>query len=250
MSALAPVKRLLRDVAEMERRFIGARALVSPERRRRIRRALGIAPRPSPRRFIPASLGVSGFFEELRRRQIRYAVLRWFEALPHVEPGEDIDLLVADADLPRLAELLDSEEGAVPCDVYTASALPGTSYRGTSYLPPARARALLERAQRQGELVLKPCADDHFLSLSYHAVYQKGLSSGLPTVLPDLTPTATPEHPYGEILQGMAQRLAIPVRITMEELDDYLETRGWRPEAEMLDKLAEHNVWLKRRLSR
>jgi hypothetical protein len=241
---LDPIKGMLRRAAEIENRYLGASTLVSPQQRRRIRQALGIAPRPSPRRFIPASLGVEDFFRELRRRNVKYAVLRWFETLPHVEPGEDIDLLVADDDLPFMAALLDHEQGLVPCDVYTATALYGTSYRGTSYLPPMRAKELLERARLRDGLVSAPCPEDHFLSLAYHAVYQKGLASGLSTSNAGVRPSSDPEHDYAAILAELAKRLGVGVEITMEDLDRLLEERGWRPQGEMLSRLAEHNPWL------
>jgi hypothetical protein len=235
---------LLRRAAEFDRRFLGLGAAFPASLRRRIRRRLGIRPRPSPRRYIPPSLGVEGFLRALRERNVRYAVLRWFEALPRVGAGEDIDILVADADLPVLASLLDDEDGLVPCDIYTETSLPGTAYRGTSYLPPSRAADLLGRARLQAGLVRVPAPDDHFLSLAYHAVYQKGLASGLPTASPGLVPTTAPEHDYTAILADLARTLSLDVRITMEDLDALLAERGWRPPADMISILSQHNPWL------
>ncbi|MET0429416.1 MAG: hypothetical protein ABW026_13070, partial [Microvirga sp.] len=123
------LRSLLRRAAEFDQRFLGVGAAVPASLRRRIRRLMGISPRPSPRRYVPASLGVEGFLRALRDRGTRYVVLRWFEALPRVEPGEDIDILVADADLAGLADLLDDEDGIIPCDIYTATGMPGTAYR-------------------------------------------------------------------------------------------------------------------------
>ena len=53
------------------------------------------------RRYIHPKLGVEGFFKELKKNDISYCVLRWFETLPLVEEGEDIDILVADKDIHR-----------------------------------------------------------------------------------------------------------------------------------------------------
>lgn len=236
---------LLRRAAEFDQRFVGVGAAFPASLRRRIRKLLGIRPRPSPRRYIPASLGVEGFLRALRDQGTHYAVLRWFEALPRVEPGEDIDILVADADLAAMAILLDDEEGLIPCDVYTETGLPGTSYRGTSYLPPQRAADLLGHAKLQGGLVRVPDPEDHFLSLAYHAVYQKGLASGLPTGDSQLVPTATPEHDYAAILADLARELSWDVRITMDDLDDLLAERGWRPPSDMMAILSQYNPWLK-----
>ena len=239
---------LLRRAAEFDQRFVGIGAAFPASLRRRIRTFLRVKPRPSPRRYIPESLGVEGFLQALRDQGTRYAVLRWFEALPRVEPGEDIDILVADADLAAMAVLLDDEEGLVPCDVYTESGLPGTAYRGTSYLPPPRAADLLGRARLQDGLVSVPDPEDHFLSLAYHAVYQKGLASGLPTGNSNLVPTATPEHDYAAILADLARELSWDVRITMEDLDALLSERGWRPPPDMMALLSEYNPWIKTQL--
>ena len=35
-------------------------------------------------------------------QEISYAVLRWFENLPHLDADEDLDLLVADSDFSRI----------------------------------------------------------------------------------------------------------------------------------------------------
>ena len=57
------------------------------------------------RNFIPHRLGIRGFFEHLRTDGHRHAVLRWFESLPHVAAGEDLDLLVDDASVGQRARL-------------------------------------------------------------------------------------------------------------------------------------------------
>ena len=48
----------------------------------------------SARCWVPEELGVAGFFRKLKNLNVNYAVLRWFETLPEIEKGEDIDLLV------------------------------------------------------------------------------------------------------------------------------------------------------------
>jgi hypothetical protein len=73
-----------------------------------------LAPREATRRHLRAGISLEQFFDELNRRGVRYAVLRWFETLPDVDPGEDIDILVADEDLPELRSLLGSHRVARP----------------------------------------------------------------------------------------------------------------------------------------
>ena len=57
------------------------------------------------RRYIHPRLGVEGFFRELKTRNISYSVLRWFETLPHVDEGEDIDILFADSEMNKIDDL-------------------------------------------------------------------------------------------------------------------------------------------------
>jgi hypothetical protein len=209
----------------------------------RLGRLLGRKPPLRTRRFIRSDLSVEDFFQELRDRGVRYAVLRWFEQLPHVDPGEDIDMLFEDADLARVEDLFDRSEG-VPCDVYSAGGSPGSTYRGMPYFPPAAARSLLARTTELGGLYRVPCPEDHFLSLAYHAVYQKGLRSGLPTSLPGMTPATDPEHVYARVLADLAQAIGVSVGIDMESLDACLGEHGWHPAPAMLEELAARNAWL------
>ena len=120
----------------------------------------------SPRRYTPRGMGAEEFFTELLRRSCRYVALRWFEGLPSLEPGEDIDLLIADDDLIALDEILDPTEGAIPCDVYTVSGLPATDYRNIAYYPPYLAEQILDRRMLHQELVSIPSTIDYFFSLT------------------------------------------------------------------------------------
>jgi len=182
----------------------------------------------------------------LNSRNANYVVLRWFGGLPDEFDG-DIDLLVGDDDLPLFESLLQSGRGGVPCDIYSESGIPGYRYAEMSYFPPALARGVLSRRIIVPGPISVPCAEDHFLSLAYHAVYQKGLRSGLPTLL-RLEPSLAPMHDYHGTLTRLADKLALPVEISLEGLDEYLAARGWRPPARVLARLAQHNPWLREHL--
>jgi hypothetical protein len=207
------------------------------------RRLFRRTPPLAKRRFIPHRLGVEGFFRALQDRQINYAVLRWFETLPTVAPGEDVDMLIDDADVAAVADLFDPSEGA-PCDLYSVTARPGTSHHGVPYLPPAGARVLLDRAIVLHGLFRVPSAQDHLLSLAFHAVYHKGLKSGLRTLNPQLEPTSTPEHDYAGELGRLAGELGLAVPIALEPLQQHLVAHGWAPTDAMLDMLVGRNPWL------
>ena len=204
-------------------------------------------PRPytAARRFVPQTLGIEGFFARLHTAGLRHAVLRWFESLPLLPAGEDLDLLVDDESLSAVRALLDSGPGLQAVDLYSVYGAPGADYQKLPYYPPYLAEQLLKRSVMHRELCAVPSPRDHFLSLAYHAVYHKGTASGLPTSGQAKPVAARPEHCYANILERMAERLGITVPITLTDLDAYLDREGWRPPHDMLVRLSRKNKWLR-----
>ena len=215
-----------------------------------IRKLLRRPPPAGPRRYVPADLSVTDLFAELRRRNVRYVVLRWFENLPEVEQGEDLDMLVADEDLPLLTGLLTGGKDGIPCDIYTVSGLRGTAYKRMAYYPPDLARSILEQAVLHPSGCKVPSPQHHFLSLAYHALYHKGPKSGLRSGLPGVRPVSAPEHDYAATLAGLALAAGLePASVTMgmEVLDECLNRSGWRPDTKTLASLAASNSWIRQR---
>ncbi len=212
-----------------------------------------LAPREATRRHLRAGLSVDSFFDELNRRGVRYAVLRWFETLPDVDPGEDVDVLVADEDLPLLRTLLGSHRVAPArqaFDVYSETGLPGSDFRGIPYLSPALAARVLDRAVLWRGRYRVPSPADHFDSMAYHVAYHKGLRSGLPAEPGAAPATGSPEHDYVAILGGLAADVGLSIRLTLADLDAHLAASGLRPPLDTLEKLAEANPWLRDHLDR
>ena len=177
-----------------------------------------------------------------------YSVLRWFDRLPEIEPGEDIDLLVADEHIEVAEQLLQTaaQPDSVPVDLYSVSGLPGTAYSNMAYYPPYLAEALLQRSQKHQGLFRAPCNEDYFLSLAFHALYHKGPTSGLPTRYPEVDVTIDPEHQYAKLLTRLAGELDLPIAVDMENLDAALAERDWRPPMDMLSRLSLRNRWIQR----
>ncbi len=199
----------------------------------------------SARRYIPHTLGIERFLRRLNRQRVRYAVLRWFESLPVLPPGEDLTLLVDDADLPTVAAMLDEGPGLQPIDLYSATGLPGADYHGMPYFPPHVAGQLLDGARPKHDLCWVPSAEDHFRSLAYHALYHEGFASGLASEHASRRHGPPPAHDYGAILKKLAPREGIDVPTMLDDPDRYLDTQGWRPPDEMLARLARHNRWIR-----
>jgi hypothetical protein len=205
--------------------------------------------RPKPytatRRFIPHSLGVAGFFGHLQAAELRHGVLRWFEQLPRVAAGEDLDLLVDDESLATVRELLECGPGIQAVDLYSVCGAPGADYQKLPYYPPYLAEQLLDRSTLHANLCHVPSPRDHFLSLAYHAVYHKGTASGLAADSQAKPLVAEPEHDYPAILARMARELGVVVPLTLADFDRYLDGQGWRPPHDMLVRLARKNKWLR-----
>jgi hypothetical protein len=118
-----------------------------------------INPESRARRQLRIGLDWDAFFAALSERGIRYVVLRWFESLPAVAPGEDVDLLIADEDIGRIGDLCGRWRTGRVCDVYSVTGLPGSDFRKMAYYPPACATRILERAVLQQGRFRVPCAN-------------------------------------------------------------------------------------------
>jgi hypothetical protein len=192
--------------------------------------------------FIHPELTVLDFFYTLQQREVRYVVLRWWEDLPYVEPGHDIDILVADEHISRIEDLLTHWPIGQRCDVYSATGLPGFSYRPRAnlqdagdelpVLPPHLAQQVLRLGYLHKGLIRVPTRHDHFFSLAYHAVYLKRSLQG--------------SHDYARVLTDLALSLGItlPDPITLKALDDFLAAHGWRPPPFMLAQLSHGRTYL------
>src|SRR5690606_6645352 len=114
---------------------------------------------PRGRRRLRDDTTATAFFEQLNNKGCRYAGLRWFEKLPQVAAGEDLDILVGDDDVAFVSSHLTTRgtgEGT-PCDLYSVSGLAGTAFQSMPYYPPHVAKSILRRAVRHPSGAWVPC---------------------------------------------------------------------------------------------
>jgi hypothetical protein len=212
-----------------------------------IRKFIFRKPKLSARRYINKNLSVKELFEKLNDRKIDYVVLRWFENLPIVEKGEDIDMLISDSDIDRIDDLFTRQKnGSVPCDIYSISGHKGTSYKNISYFPSNMARRVLANSRLIDGIYRVPSLIDHFFTMSYHALYHKGYASGLKSEGIEKTDNCKIDHDYVETISKLSIDVGFSLNnMTMESLDALLEEHGWKPQRDTLEKLSPHNDWIK-----
>lgn len=202
------------------------------------------------RRFLQKGVSVDQFLSQLTSAGIRYAVLRWFDTLPEVAPGEDIDLLVADGDLASVEPLLTLSPRDDTCqkvDIYTESGIRGTSFRNVGYFCPELASRILANAVLLKGRYKVPSPADHFDSLAFHAVYHKGDASGLPRSAGAPVQPARSDHDYLQTLTELRPHATAAVELSLEGLDRYLSEKGLAPACDTLDRFQTGNTWLRER---
>lgn len=203
------------------------------------------------RRFLRGR-SVESLIAGLNKSGRRYVILRWFNNLPLIAKGEDIDLLVEDEGIDDVRSLLKpasllgklSKQKGTRCDVYSVTGAQRTSYKGIAYYPPHLANRILDRAVASSSGAKVPCPEDHFFSLAYHALFHKGLRSGLPVANDTFVASADPEHDYRAVLTDLAKAVGFDVPIEMNALADFLQDNGWHPPHDTLERLLPDDPWI------
>ena len=191
------------------------------------------------RRYIRPDLDVASFFLNLRDDQVDYVVLRWFEALPEVEPGEDIDILVRARDLEKLLEFVSKDRSGIPLDIYTEDGTRGTGWGESLVYPKEISERLLANRILGRNGVFRPTETDYFFSLAYHVVFHKGFDSGLGS-----NPVIA-DHDYRAALLETRGGLDVKEEVmTLDGLFRFLWDNQFAPTPDMLDIYTRRNPWL------
>lgn len=188
-----------------------------------------------PRWYVPEGMTRETFIAKLHERGVRYVVLRWWEDFPEFPDGEDMDILVEDADVANLTSLLVRHKSNIPCDIYTVHGSNDGDYRGLPYFAPGLARRLIAERVLYRARVFVPPAELYFASLAYHALYHKGIASGLWSATKKLDEL---EHDYPQVLKRVGVDAGITVETNVHCLHKWLSERGLAPEQDTLRKLS------------
>ena len=200
-------------------------------------RRVVIKPKRSPRVFIKKGIQRMQFFDILHERKVDYVLLRWWQDLPKMPPGEDMDILVKDEHRDLLNDLVvfyDNGTG-LKCDIYTITGSNDGSWKNLPYFQSNLAHTLIdERILFKGAYV--PSPQIHFASLAYHAIYHKGGDSGIPGFS---TVPLNLEHNYAEILEQLAREIGLNLEINLKGLVAWLKEQGFTPAEDTMAKLVE-----------
>lgn len=167
----------------------------------------------SVRRFIPARMGVGGFFAALNNSvpPIRYVVVRWFEHLPDVRDREDVDIFVHEADAGRVRNLLRGKSLAQRLFGASRVKVDLKNTRG-DFLPPYLAERIISRSLRHASGANVPCPEDYFYSLAHRATtHAEGLAARSPRGIA-----------YGDKLRELATSIGLDIPITHSGLMEAL----------------------------
>jgi len=201
---------------------------------------------------LPESIGIPEFLEWLKKEEIPYVVLRFYENLPELyRPGGDLDILTSIEDKKKIErylkeneELLSHDSGDVRLGLHAISGEQGI----VPYYPPPRARQLLQNSVDGPAGSRIPAPKDALLGLIYHVLYhsKKGYVAGIPSKHKEET-DKFPENDYHGVILKMAKDAGVELSepLTMESLDEYMATEGWRPKLDTLAKIGETNAWVR-----
>ena len=198
------------------------------------------------RHYLSPLVGAENFFQELKKKNISYCVVRWFDNLPAIEDNEDVDMLVEDNDLNTVHSLIDNKPGIIPFDIYSKTGLPGSDFNHLPYYVYSLADRVLKDSILYKNVFKVPTPEIYFYLLAYHVVFHKGENSGIQSKRYKVTPSTKSDHDYLYHLKTISSQANIDrVEYTLEGLHNYLDTKGYAPQLDTQYKLSLQNQYLK-----
>jgi hypothetical protein len=198
---------------------------------------LNLRRRKPTKRYLPSGLSAEAFFAALDKDNVRYVLLRWWKDFPKLDPGEDLDILVHGDEYEKVEELLSTKPSGIKCDLYGHDNRNSNRKKTAPYFPPNLACDLLATRVRHKKVVYVPSAKLYFASLAYHAIFHKGVGSGLAGFQSTPSHNRKPEHDYAEELAQAATDCGVSVDIEASTLYRWLVTSGYSPNLDMLSYL-------------
>ena len=198
------------------------------------------------RHYLSPLVNVEEFFQELKKKNISYCILRWFNSLPEIEANEDVDILVEDKDLTKVYSVIDKKPGIIPFDIYSKTGLPGSDFNNLPYYVYQLAEKVLEESILFKKVYKVPTAENYFYLLAYHVVFHKGENSGIKSKKYDVIQSVKSDHEYLYHLKEISSNAKLGIKeFTLDGLHNYLNTKGFVPPLDTQYKLSLKNKYLK-----
>jgi hypothetical protein len=195
------------------------------------------------RTTLSKKIGITALIKFLNKNNIKYVLLRDFNNLTS-NKHKDFDFLVADKDYSFVKGYLDKNPGGISIDLWTESK---PNFNGITYYAPTLAKKILDNSIKGEHGTKIPNKKYYLLSYIYHCLYHKGVNSGIPSTNKDIEFLKIPNNKYLKTIRLLTKDLKINIGGTMEELDEFLASKGWRPKIDTLSKIAVHNKWVKKK---
>jgi hypothetical protein len=176
----------------------------------------------------------AAFAKELNENQVPYVLLRGFPSQGRLRANnsqEDFDVLVSATSIQNILTLGALVPGEVPVDIYFDLR---PSVQGYHYFPPILAQQILAARTANADGYSIPDPLHHFLSLSYHVVYQKGMNDKLDRPLEE---TVLKSKHY-ETLKTLGSHSAVQFDgpYTLFALHEFLKSRKFNMPFDLLKK--------------
>ncbi len=198
--------------------------------------------------YYPSDWSPMDFLRFIDDMGINYVALRWHDKIIENKPMKDLDILIADEDISKVTESLSGMVGRKMLHMHSVGGNESIKADQMAYFPPKISRKILKSRQPLTDNGgFKPSDEDYFLSLSYHAVVDKGAASGLPETANDPIDT---ENRFYKVLAPLKEKIGLDVALNLEDLATYLEEENWLPPADRIAKFSINNDWLKERVKK
>ncbi len=195
-------------------------------------------------KYIDPQYSLADFFYMLNQHGVNYVVLRWAESMAKLAAEKDIDLLVADNDIPYVMGLLVKENlpGSKQVDLYSTGGLYGSSFRRLPYYPRHLAEQILTDKVKIEHLYFVPSLRDQFFSFIFHVVFHKADKSGLAVDENDVANSTKSSRYITEINRlGKVCGQAIPADFHLNFLVQRLKDNSWFPSIAWLRRIGLDN---------
>lgn len=199
------------------------------------------------RRFIPFQFSRIEFLKTLTQNNIDFVVLRWFdEVLNANNTTEDVDVLINSESLQKFSELLNNSVGILPIDLYSSNGDEAFSYAGLPYYTKELSNKILENKVLYKNDFYVPNNYYYLVSLMYHIVFHKSLSSGL-DINKNTKNTIIGKRDYKQITADLLkENNEVIDKINLETLYNFLKSENLIPEYDLILKLKnlKNDTWL------